>query len=144
MSLVRPAMRIQPTTHYDARSAKDRGDILDQKPCLCSGWEFQLIIRHRSAMRTSNLLLKLKKNVNAFENQQETIDETLHNIMEGAFEKVFPAIIKHVEKISTMVSLFLVENNHMKAANYVVFAAIILLLILLSMVLFALMLLLTR
>ncbi|EYC33616.1 hypothetical protein Y032_0002g898 [Ancylostoma ceylanicum] len=57
---------------------------------------------------------------------------------------VFPAIIKHVEKISTMVSLFLVENNHMKAANYVVFAAIILLLILLSMVLFALMLLLTR
>ncbi|EYC33619.1 hypothetical protein Y032_0002g898 [Ancylostoma ceylanicum] len=86
----------------------------------------------------------LKKNVNAFENQQETIDETLHNIMEGAFEKVFPAIIKHVEKISTMVSLFLVENNHMKAANYVVFAAIILLLILLSMVLFALMLLLTR
>ncbi|EYC33604.1 hypothetical protein Y032_0002g891 [Ancylostoma ceylanicum] len=87
---------------------------------------------------------ELEQNVKSFGSQRKIIDETFSKVMEDAFGKVFPAIIKHVKKISAVVNLFLVENNLIQRTNYIVFAVIIFPLLLLFLVFFAFILLLIR
>ncbi|KAL6725877.1 hypothetical protein Aduo_007902 [Ancylostoma duodenale] len=87
---------------------------------------------------------KLEKEVKTLGSQRKIVHETFRKVMDDAFGKVFPAIIKHVKKISAVVNFFLVENNFIQNTNYVIFAVVVSPLLLLLLICFALILLLIR
>ncbi|RCN47537.1 hypothetical protein ANCCAN_06440 [Ancylostoma caninum] len=89
-------------------------------------------------------VFKFEKDVKALGSQRKIVDETFRKVMDDAFGKVFPAIIKHVRKISAVVNFYLVGNNLIQNTNYIIFAVVISPLLLLFLIFFALILLLIR